>query len=133
MARAPNHVLDRAKAELIANWIDENAGLYNMTAEEFADYISKNWDSLSLIDSPLENLAVLKDAINGVTTIPGVTPDIDLMAIALGMASDKNVAVTEDTVKAVATILGVDPATLDVSTLAAKAEAVRQAALAGHG
>lgn len=132
VARSPSNVLDRARTDLITSFPDESISLYNMSAEDFAAEIEANWDTLALIDSPLQNLALFKDVLNGVSTLPGVTPDLDLAAIALGMASDKNVPVSEDTVTALATILGVDPASIDVAAIAAKAEDVRAAALAGH-
>ena len=132
VARSPSSVLARARADLIATFPDQSIALYNMTAEEFAAELLASWDSLALIDSPLQNLALFEDTLNNVSTLPGVTPDLDLAAIALGMASDKNIAVTADTVTAVATILGIDPETIDVNALAAKAEAVREAALEAH-
>ena len=53
----------------------------------------------------------------------GVTNDIDtLMALFIGVASDKTITVSTDTVIALTTILG-----------APMTEAVRVAVLAGHG
>lgn len=136
VARAPGNILDRARQELVSgDYPSEITEYYNKTAEELASLLVSDWDLYSsyIVDSPLENLAIFRDAINGITTLPGVTVDIDLMAITLGLASDKNVIVTEDTVTAMITILGQDPADFDIATIAEKADEVRAAALEGHG
>ncbi|MXN65602.1 hypothetical protein GR183_11875 [Stappia sp. GBMRC 2046] len=136
VARAPGNILDRARQELVSgDYPSEITEYYNKTAEELADLLASDWDLYSsyIVDSPLENLAIFRDAINGITTLPGVTVDIDLIAITLGLASDKNVIVTEDTVTAMITILGQDPADFDIATIAEKADDVRAAALEGHG
>mgnify|MGYP004147705655 CR=1 FL=1 len=133
--RAPGNILDSARAELVKTFDADGITYYNMTAEALADLLRSDWDNVTavMIDSPLENLAVFRDAVNGVSVLPGVTVDIDLMAITLGMASDKNVPISDNTVIAVITILGGDPADFNVSALADKAEDIRAAALAGHG
>lgn len=131
VVRAPSNILDRARQDLISN-----TGAIDLTAYASIEaYLAEiaDWDNAQIIDSPLQNLAVFRDAINGVTTLPGVPVSTDLMAITLGTASDKNVAISEDTVTAIATIMGVDPATLDISTIATEAEAVRQAVSDAHG
>ena len=106
-----------------------------MTAEAFAAYVRP-------ITQPscarlAENLGLFKDVrADGQTQLPGVTPAsaLDLAAIFLGSASDKEVAITADTVRAMNTILSL-PALSDaeINSLAAKADAVRLAILAGHG
>ena len=138
VARAPEHVLDKAGAEAIANFTSTGeAALYSMSAEAFADYIKDNYSTATRIDSPLENLALYKDVLSdGQTNLPGVTPKstIDLAAILLGSASDKTVAITPDTVGAINTILGLPVLTpTDTALLAEKADAVREAILEGHG
>ena len=59
-----------------------------------------------------------------------------LLAVFLGVASDKNVPISEETVVAVTTILSKDLDSMisyDPATVAVDAEAVRIAVLAGHG
>jgi hypothetical protein len=90
-----------------------------------------------MIDSPLQNLALLKDALDGssvLNTLPQVSNDTDtLMAMFLGTASDKNVQITADTVVAVTTILGTPVTGAAAVALATDAEKIRIAILAGHG
>ena len=58
----------------------------------------------------------------------------DLVGIFLGSASDKTIPVTNDTVTAIYTILKLPALTPEqTATIAADAEAVRLAILAGHG
>lgn len=138
VARAPSHVIEKAFYEALANFDpSKSAALYSMTAEAFAAYLQANYATVVRIDSPLENLGLFKDIrADGQTQLPGVTPAsaLDLAAIFLGSASDKNVPISADTVRAMNTILAL-PALSDaeINSLAAKADAVRLAILAGHG
>ncbi|MBS0562006.1 MAG: hypothetical protein JSR21_18320, partial [Proteobacteria bacterium] len=113
------------------------AQLYSLPALEFANIVQTYYDSVVRIDSPLENLALMKNlATTGTTALTGVTPSstLSLEAIFLGSASDKTIAITPDTVTAMNTILGVPPLTeAQTAQLAAEADAVRLAILAGHG
>ncbi|WP_417671118.1 hypothetical protein [Roseibium sp.] len=136
--RAPG-ILDKAYVEALNtfNDPDTNTELYSMTAAEFIAKVRADFDSLTMVDSPLENLALMEDLLDdGTSTLP-ITPasTIDLAAIFLGSASDKNVPVSTDTVTAVMTIIGIDLDALGISasSLAAKADDVREAILAGHG
>lgn len=109
---------------------------YNMSLDEAVFELSTNWDNVTLIDSPLQNLALLKDALDGtsVLTSKGVTNDVDtLMAIFLGVASDKLIDVSPETVVAVTTILGTPVTGDDAVALAKAADEIRIAVLAGHG
>lgn len=154
VARAPSHVLDKALAEAIKNWATMGstvltltadgqptltmtvAALYSLPAEQFASIVATYYDAITRIDSPLENLGLMKDvASDGTTQLTGVTPasTIDLAAIFLGSASDKNLPISNDTVIAMATLLGLTAMPVsDVTALAAKAELVRLAILIGH-
>lgn len=137
VARAPNQVIDKALVEALANFDPaKSAALYSMTAEQFAAYLVANYDTVTRIDSPLENLGLYKDVLaDGKTQLTGVTPasKIDLAAIFLGSASDKTIPVTTDTVIAVTKILNLTLTDAEVAALATKAEAVRAAILEGHG
>lgn len=130
-------MLERALAEVLNNFDPAaSASLYSMSAAQFADYVEANWDSVTIVDSPLENLALLSEYWNtGSTSLPGVTPAsaTDLSGILLGAASDKNVPISNDTVEAIATIMGVSMSDSTVNSIATKAEDVRLAILAGHG
>ena len=93
-------------------------------------------DETKFIDSPLQNLALLKDLLDGTSALTGagVTTGVsDLAAMLLGAASDKTVPISVDTVIAVTTILGTPVTGAAAAQLAAEAEAIRIAILAGHG
>jgi len=137
VARSPDKILAHALNETLTNWDPENASLYNMTAEEFADYVAANWDSVTIVDSPLENLALLGALYDGTLNLSdmGVTPasTTDLAAIFLGVASDKNLEISTDTVIALNVIMDLGLDSAEVEALATKAEDVREGVLEGHG
>jgi hypothetical protein len=136
VARAPDQVLDRALAEALASATPEMISFYNQSLDDMIADISANWDTLSFFDSPLQNLGLLKDALDGTSVLAdqGVTtPNADLLAVFLGTASDKTVPVSVDTVIAVTKILGTPVTGDDAVALANDAEEVRQAILAAHG
>lgn len=137
VARSPEHVLDRALAEVLANLTPEQIAFMNLDLEAMLDALRTSFADLALVDSPLQNLALLRELLedpNALATY-GVTNDaMTLMALYIGMASDKNLEVSIETVIAVTTILGypiTDEAVL--AELQAKAEDIRQAVLEGHG
>jgi len=134
VARSPDAVLDRAYDEAVATLTPEMVEFYNMSLDDIVTALRDDFDAQSYIDSPLQNLALLKDALDGTIELEGVTNDVDtLMAVFLGVASDKTLEVTKDTVIAVTTILG-DPITGDAAQdLADDAELVRDAISDGHG
>lgn len=155
VARAPASVLQHALTEVTTNWTATTgstvltltadgqptltmtvAELYSKSAEEFAHIVATYYASVVRIDSPLENLALLKDIrTDNTTVLTGVTPasSLDLAAIFLGSASDKTIPVSADTVTAVNTILQLPALTPEqTAELAAKAEAVRLAIDTGH-
>ena len=137
VARSPDHVLNRAEEEALANYSDQMAALYNLTAEAAALLLQTSYGDVVRYDSPLQNLALYEDLmLNGKSKVTGLQPasQLDLAAIFLGSASDKNIPVSEDTVTAVNKILGLpELSPEDVTTLANKAEQVRAGILAGHG
>lgn len=155
VARSPASVLNHAYDEVVANWPTLGstvltlkhedgteytmtvAELYSLSAADFASVVKLNYDAVTRIDSPLENLALLKDLVaDGSVNLSGLTPAStnDLAAIFLGSASDKELAVSADTVIAVYTLLGVPVPNETVATsIATSANDVRLAILAGHG
>jgi len=136
VARSPDQVLDRAYDEAIATLTatPEMADFYNMELSEITDALSTDLASQTFIDSPLQNLALLKDALDGKISLPGVTNDVDtLMAVFIGIASDKTLDVTPETVIAITTILGTPITGQAAIDLAAAAESVREAIAEGHG
>ena len=138
VVRSPDQVIARALAEAVTNFdAAKLAALYSMDAQSFATYVKANYATITLIDSPLQNLGLYEDVLtDGRTQLTNVTPAsvIDLAAIFLGTASDKTIPVTRETVIAVDTILGLPQMTdAQIDLLAAKAEIVRQAILEGHG
>lgn len=135
VARSPDQVLDRAYAEAIATIAADPtiAAFYELSLAEMIETLSLEWDETTIVDSPLQNLALMQDVLDG-TNDTGLDNDNDtLLAVFLGVASDKAVSISTETVIAVTTILG-DPITGDdAAALAADAEAIRIAVLAGHG
>lgn len=135
VARSPAKVLDRSLAEALANVTPELVDFYNLSLSDAITKLSLDWDNVTIYDSPLQSLALLKDILaDGQISVPGVTNDTEtLMAMTLGIASDKTIPISVNTVIAVTTILGY-PMSVDAATaLAADAEAIRIAVLAGHG
>lgn len=138
VARSPDQVLDRAEAEAVATVTDAMLELYNQPLDDIILDLSLNWDTISLYDSPLQNLALFKDVLeDGETNVPGLddSDDAKLLAVFLGVASDKTLTISADTATAIVTILGADLETtisVDIEQLAIDAEAVRIAVLAGH-
>jgi len=122
----------------VVNLTQDMVDFYNLPldgAGGIIDELSNNWDNITIYDSPLQNLALLEELLaGGTTSLTGVTNDNDtLMAVFLGVASDKNVPISTDTVIALATIFGETISNADAEDLAVAAEAVRIAVLAGHG
>ena len=141
VARSPAQVLERSLDEALATWSDSMSDFYslplyssNPNTPTILSELSLNWDNLTIYDSPLQNLALMQDILaDGDSQLP-VSNDTDtLLAVFLGIASDKTLQITADTVIAVTTLLG-NPIVGDAAAdLAADAEAVRIAVLAGHG
>ena len=135
VARSPSHVLQRAYDEAIKSLSPEMIAFYNLSLDKVIDQLSLNWDNITIIDSPLQNLALLKEVLNDPTALSslGITNNTTtLEAIFIGLASDKTVPVSVDTVTALTTILGTPVTGTAAEQLAEEAESVRIAALAGH-
>jgi hypothetical protein len=136
VARSPDRVLDRAFEEAKSSFSAETARFYQMDLDGMIAELSLNWDNVDFIDSPLQNLALLRDALGGASVLRqvGVTTDIaDLQAVFLGTASDKEIPITAETALAISTILGLPLTQAEAEALARDAEAIRIAILAGHG
>lgn len=136
VARSPSRVLDRAFSEALASFTPEVAAFYRLDLNDMVDELSGNWDSVKLIDSPLQNLALMRDALDGTSVLStqGIATDNDtLLAVFLGTASDKAIPVSADTATAISAILGVPLSPADAAALAEKAERIRQAIFQGHG
>lgn len=129
-------MLARSLADAVSNWDCSLATLYSLPAIEFGTYVKANWDSVTIVDSPLQNLALFEALLASTNhnTVPlsGVSSNlIELSAIFIGTASDKTIPVTKDTVKALLTIAGYRLADGVVADIAAKAEQVRLDILGG--
>jgi hypothetical protein len=132
VARSPSNVLDRQLAEALATLKALDAetltavdALYNGSADAFIAAVSTQWDTLTYIDSPLQNLAVLRDVFDGegfLLNSVGVytTSPTEIASILIGVASDKTVAITDDTVKALNTILGLGLTDPEITYIADK-------------
>jgi hypothetical protein len=135
VARSPDQVLDRALAEAVASLTPEMIAYYEMSLDAAQAELSLNFDNVAFIDSPLQNLALLEDLLEGGTALTSVVDNDStlLAAMLLGAASDKTVPITTATVVAVTTILGTPIDGTAADTLADMAEKIRVAILAGHG
>ena len=136
VARSPDKVLEQALAEAVASLTPDMLAYYNMSYDEVIAELSLNFDTVAFIDSPLQNLALLDDLLSGGTALTGagVTTDNTLLAaMLLGAASDKTIEISASTVIAVTTILGTPVTGAEAAELAALADSIRVAILAGHG
>lgn len=136
VSRSPSRVLDRAFNEALASFTPEVAAFYRLSLPEMERELSENWESVRLIDSPLQNLALLRDALGGssiLATVGIATDNETLLAAFLGTASDKAIPVSAETAAAVSAILGQPLSPSEAAALAEKAERIRQAILEGHG
>jgi hypothetical protein len=135
--RSPDRVLDRALAEVISTFDPATMeALYELSAAQFAAEAEANWGTITIIDSPLQNLALLRELwTTGETSLPQVDPRnlTELSAIFLGVASDKTIPISEEAVRALAIIIGVQMSDATIASIADKAEDVRLGVLAGHG
>lgn len=139
VARSPEQVLDRALAEADGTLTTSMVSFYNQSLDAMIADLSLNWDTISIYDSPLQNLALFQDVLEDGDVILSGVDDSDpekLLAVFLGVASDKVLPISEETVIAVTAILAKDLDTMiaiDPAAVAADAEAIRIAVLAGHG
>jgi hypothetical protein len=145
VARAPGKLLDKQLLEAIVGLTElvVNGGSLYQAADLDAAIALISQDVVR-VDSPLENLALLKDfASDGVldgdyvsadgTTYMVFDPtmtDAEFVSLLLGSASDKTVTITEGTVGAMEVLLGVDLG--DNAAIAVMADKVRQAILDAH-
>ncbi|EPX83847.1 hypothetical protein Salmuc_01622 [Salipiger mucosus DSM 16094] len=130
-------MIEMAYDEALVTLSSDMLDFYNQSLSEILDDLANEWDTISLIDSPLQNLALMQDALDGSSVLAenyGVTTDNDtLLAVFLGVASDKELPISADTVIAVTTILGTPVTGEDAEALAEAAEDVREAVVLGHG
>ena len=136
VARSPDRVLDRAYAEALSTFSEEVAAFYRLDLAEMERELATNWANVRFIDSPLQNLALLRDALDGKSVLRdvGIATDNDtLLAVFLGTASDKSMPVTTETALAISAILGRPLSESEAAALAEEAERIRQAILQGHG
>jgi hypothetical protein len=136
VARSPDKVLNQALDEAVASLTPEMVAYYNLSLDDAIFELSTNFDEVSFIDSPLQNLALLKDVLSGGTSLAdaGITTgDSVVAAMLLGAASDKTVPISTDTAIAITAILGTPISLEAAEDLAERAESIRIAILAGHG
>ncbi|MBQ0805340.1 MULTISPECIES: hypothetical protein [unclassified Sulfitobacter] len=136
VARSPDRILAKAVEEEISKLTPEAIAFYSMSLDQMITALKTDFDNVTMIDSPVANLGLLKDVMDGTSslTAEGVVNTADVLAaVFLGSASDKTVEITADTASAVATILGYNLSDAQAESLAADAEAIREAILEGHG
>lgn len=135
VARSPDRVIDRAHAEALAQ-LPGMAAFYNLPLPGMIAELQGNWDTLAIIDSPLQNLALFRDALDGQIDLSayGISNDrTTLMAVFIGVATDKAMPVTTQTVQALSIIMEMPLSPSEASAIAAQAETIRQAVVFGHG
>lgn len=146
VARAPGALLDKQLIEALAtlNTIVGASGTSIYEASNLSAAIAQITTDALRVDSPLANLALLKDFLSdgvldgnyvtsdGTTNMvldPAMT-DAEFVAVLLGSASDKIVEISKDTVTALETILGLEMG--DDAAIATMADDVREAILYAH-
>ncbi|PWE48075.1 hypothetical protein DEM26_20160, partial [Thioclava sp. NG1] len=82
VARSPEHVIDQAYEEALASISPEMVSFYNLSLDKAIEELSLNWDNVSFIDSPLQNLGLLQATLDGSTPLSssGVSNDADTLA-----------------------------------------------------
>jgi hypothetical protein len=134
VARSPSKILDKQLTEALAT-IAANPALYAVDNATLEAVLADIAAGVVRVDSPLANLALLKDLLTGgLTPVSGVTytSDFLLTAIFIGSAADKTIPVTTDTVTALYTILGF-AAPDNAAAIAEAADDVRDAINTAHG
>ena len=127
VARAPRHVLDRAYDEALASFTADMASYYNLPLAGAIDALSSDFKNQTFIDSPLQNLALLRDIMENGTSVLNDLEEVEnsdatLAAIFLGTASDKTIPVTPETAYAVGIILGFEMSADQAAALANDAD-----------
>ncbi|MGB5558069.1 MAG: hypothetical protein WBN04_08655 [Paracoccaceae bacterium] len=135
VVRAPGRVLDRAYAETLSEFTAERAAFYSLPLNEALEKLRTEFRAIDMVDSPLQNLALLRDALDGTSVLSDKVTNSNetLMAMFLGTASDKTIPISPETAYSVARMLGYELSEDAAASLATDAEAVRQAVLEGHG
>ena len=145
VVRAPGKLLDKQLIEATAALADLVAGggsLYQ--SADLAAALALISQDVVRVDSPLANLALLKDFLsdgvidgNYVTTdgttnqlLDPAMPDAAFVSLLLGSAADKTVPITVGTVGAMEVLMGLDLG--DNAAIAESADAVRKAILDAH-
>lgn len=141
VVRAPAHVIDRSLLEAYANLSSNGTDLYTLDSLE-ALLAAIEAEDAYRVDSPLENLGLLRDLLSdgaiGNVDYPNIITVTDanyliLAAAFLGSAADKTVKITTDTVDMVTTVLGLElPDGITDQDLADAADKVREAVLTAH-
>ena len=136
VVRSPDRVIDQALAEALKTFTPEMASFYNQSLDQIIAALETDFENQTLVDSPLQNLGLLRDALDGSSDLAalGVTSSVNtLIPVFLGAAADKNLEITPETAYAVTYILGFELTAAQSVLLADEADAVRQAILTGHG
>lgn len=135
VARAPAKLLDKSLVTALTTLntlVATTDSLYEAATLEAA--VAMLAASATRIDSPIENLAMLKDFLaDGLLgSFDPTMSDADFAALLLGSAADKTVPITADTVKAMSVLLGVTFPDSD-AVIAADADLVRSTINIAHG
>jgi hypothetical protein len=136
VSRSPDRILAKAAAEEISKLTPETVAFYSMSLDQMITALKTDFDNVSMIDSPVANLGLLRDVLDGSSdlTAQGVVNTSDVLAaVFLGAASDKTISISPETAYAVSTILGFELSEAQSQALAKDAEDIRAAILEGHG
>jgi len=82
-------VLDRALDEALSGFTAKEAAFYRLDLDGRVRELSQQWDDVNFIDSPLQNLALFRDAADGRSVLRDVgivTDNNTLLAVFLGTA-----------------------------------------------
>lgn len=138
VARAPSQVLDRAYLEALSNFTPDKVAFYNMSIEEAAAELRAHFRDVAMLDSPLQNLSLLRDILENGNSVLNSLDEVEndnltLAAIFLGTASDKSIEIVPETAYALSIILGYELTEAQATALANDAEIIRAAIAEGHG
>ena len=60
VARSPDRILEKAVEEEVSNLTDEKIDFYSLSLEDMITALSTDFDNVSMIDSPVSNIGLLK-------------------------------------------------------------------------
>jgi hypothetical protein len=130
VVQLPEHVLERARLEALAMMDAKRRAFYNQSLSKMVETLSRNQDDTAFYVSPLQNVALLRDVLDGNTSLSkvGVTNKAATLSAAfLGMAADRTTPISTETVMAVSAAFDKPISRKEAAALASDADRIRQA------